>query len=68
MSVGEINNKLDLNINSENSDTLSGFLIEQIGFIPKGKEEKVIEIENLVFKIENVRNKRIDKVKLYIGK
>ncbi len=68
MSLGEINNKLDLNINTENSGTLSGFLIEQLGFIPKDKEEEVIEVDNLVFKIESVRNKRIDKIKLYIGK
>jgi putative hemolysin len=68
VTIDEINNRLDLNIYSENYDTVSGFLIDQIGSIPQEKDDRVIEIDNLVFKLESVKNKRIDKVKLYIGK
>ncbi len=67
-SVDELNNMLDLDIYSENYDTLSGYLIDHMGSIPQEHDERVIEIENLVFKLESVKNKRIDKVKLYIGK
>jgi putative hemolysin len=67
VTIGELNNKLDLDLYSENFDTISGFLIDRIGSIPKEEDDRTIEIENLVFKLESVKHKRIDKVKLYIG-
>ena len=67
-SLDELNNKLDLNLFSDNYDTISGFLIDHLGSIPQENEDRTIEIDNLVFKIESVKRKRIDKVKLYIGK
>lgn len=67
VTIGDINNRLDLDLYSENYDTISGFLIDQIGSIPKEEDDRTIEIDNLVFKLESVKNKRIDKVKLYIG-
>jgi putative hemolysin len=67
-TLDEINNHLELQLYSENYDTLSGFLIDHIGSIPQENDDRTIEIENLVFKLESVKNKRIDKAKLYIGK
>lgn len=67
VTIGDINNRLDLELYSENYDTISGFIIDQIGSIPKEEDDRTIEIDNLVFKLESVKNKRIDKVKLYIG-
>lgn len=67
VSIGELNSKLDLSLYSENYDTISGYLIDQIGSIPKEEDDRTIEIDNLVFKLESVKHKRIDKVKLYIG-
>ncbi|HWT75263.1 MAG TPA: hemolysin family protein [Mobilitalea sp.] len=67
-TIDELNNKLDLNLFSENYDTISGFLIDHLGSIPLENDDRTVEIDNLVFKLESVKNKRIDKVKLYIGK
>lgn len=67
-SIDELNLKLDLNLYSENFDTISGLLIDRMGSIPLENDDRTIEIDNLVFKLESVKNKRIDKVKLYIGK
>jgi putative hemolysin len=67
-TIDELNNKLDLNLYSENYDTISGFLMDHLGSIPMENEDRTIEIDNLVFKIESVKSKRIDKAKLYIGK
>jgi hypothetical protein len=67
-TIDELNIKLDLNLFSENYDTISGYLIDQIGSIPQEHDERTIEIGNLVFKLESVKNKRIDKIKLFIGK
>ncbi|MDF2541824.1 MAG: hypothetical protein K0S47_1542 [Herbinix sp.] len=68
VTLDELNNKLDLDLYSENFETISGFLIDKIGTIPQEKDDRTIEIDNLVFKLESVKNKRIDKVKLYVGK
>jgi putative hemolysin len=66
-TIDELNIKLDLDLYSENYDTISGFLIDQLGTIPTENDNRTVEYENLVFKLESVKNKRIDKVKLYIG-
>lgn len=66
--LDDINDELGLELVSENSETLGGFIIELLGDLPdeEEKEDKVIEYENLVFKIESVKDRRIGKVKLYI--
>lgn len=68
VTIDELNNRLDLHLFSDNYDTISGYLIERIGSIPKEHDDRTVEIGNLVFKLESVKHKRIDKVKLYIGK
>ncbi len=67
LTIDELNDELDLDISSENYDTISGFLIDTMGAIPSDDEDRTIEIDNLVFKILSVKQKRIDKIKLYIG-
>lgn len=66
-TIDELNMKLDLDLYSENYDTISGYLIDHMGSIPQEHDESTIELGRLVFKLESVKNKRIDKVKLYIG-
>jgi len=68
LTIDELNNRLDLNLYSENYDTISGYLIDHIGSIPLEHDDRTIEIDNLIFKLESIKHKRIDKVKLYIGK
>ncbi len=46
-------------------DTLSGFLIGQLGRIPSENEKPVIEYEDFVFKVEKVEDKRVILVKIY---
>jgi len=67
LTIDELNEELDLGIASENYDTISGFLIDTMGAIPSDDEDRTIEIDNLVFKIISVKQKRIDKIKIYIG-
>jgi putative hemolysin len=57
--------KVDLPVNDY--DTLSGFLIGQLGRIPREEEKPVIEFEGLVFKVEEMAEKRIVKVKACKG-
>jgi putative hemolysin len=67
LSIDELNYKLDLNISTGNYETISGLLIENMGEIPTEQDNRTMEIDGLLFKIEAVKGKRIDKVKLYIN-
>jgi putative hemolysin len=42
------------------------FIIALLGRIPRSTEERSMEYENLVFKIEELKEKRIEKIKVYI--
>lgn len=66
LTINELNDYLDLKIDSEHSDTIGGFIIDLIGSIPKDGEERTIEYENLVFRILDVKDKRIEKVKITV--
>ena len=57
----DINDKLNVEIKSEDLDTLSGYLINLIGGIPK-QNERIIENDNITFIIDEVNEKRIEKV------
>lgn len=58
--VGEF---LDVDLPVEDYDTLSGFIIGQLGRIPREGENPVVEFNGMVFKVEEVEEKRIAKVK-----
>lgn len=65
--IDDINDQLGLNISSENHDTISGLLIDIIGTIPEEGYNSVIVLENLVFKIINMKDNRIEKMRLTIN-
>jgi len=66
LSIDDFNEYFHVYIESENYDTMGGFIIETIGRIPKSTDEKDIEYNNLIFKIEEIKENRIEKIKLYI--
>lgn len=65
LSIDEVNELLNLDLQSYNSDTIGGFVVDLLGSIPKDEEEHVVEYENIVFKVEKVSEKRIEKLKIY---
>lgn len=66
LGIDELNDQLHINIDSDEHDTVSGFLVDLIGRIPEDGEEDIIEHNNIVFKIEEVKEKRINKLKVCI--
>ncbi|MFT5871516.1 MAG: putative hemolysin [Clostridium sp.] len=66
LSIGELNDNLDLNLVSKNYNTIGGFLVSLMGCIPNHNENKTIVYENVIFKIEEVKERRIGKIKICI--
>lgn len=68
VSLSDLNDELDLDLQSENSETLGGFLLEILGEIPDETrpDHPPIEYMNYRFRIEEVSERRIDKVRLTI--
>ncbi|GAA0727363.1 hemolysin family protein [Clostridium malenominatum] len=66
LGIDELNDKLHINLSSQEHDTVSGFLVDLMGRIPENGEQDIIEHDNIVFKIEEVKEKRINKLKICI--
>lgn len=68
LGLFDLNEKLGLGLKSD-CFTLSGFLIERLGYIPADKNLPIsVETENANFVIEKMDGRVIDKVKLLVRK
>lgn len=54
----------DIKLPVDEYDTLSGFVIGQLGRIPEEHDKPEVEFNGLVFKVEEIEEKRISKVKV----
>ena len=59
MPIYDVNKLLDSKIPEGDYDTLSGYLQEELGRIPKDEETPIIETKEITFKIEKSEDKRI---------
>lgn len=64
LAVYEVERVLDIQIPEGEYDTLSGYLIEELGRIPSEKEKPIIETEKATYKVEKCKDKKILKVKV----
>lgn len=64
--LDEINEKLQLELECKEVDTLSGFIINLIGKIPSKEDEMDINYKNINFKIDKFNEKRIEKILINI--
>ena len=65
-SIDEVDELVGVTIPEGDYDTLAGFLISNLGFLPKDGEMNEVEYENLHFTILNVEDRRIGKVRVEI--
>ena len=63
LPIYDVNKLLNAEIPEGDYDTLSGYLQEEMGRIPKDEENPIIETEKVTYKIEEYEDKRIIKVK-----
>lgn len=59
----EVEEVLKADLPIEDFDTLNGFVLGQLGFIPNESERPVVKFNNIEFSIEEMADKRITKIK-----
>ena len=69
VSLNDLNDNFHFELESKYYDTLSGILIENLGYIPEDNENiEPITINGVVFKPQRVKNKKIEKVVMTFDK
>lgn len=63
VSIYELKKILKVQIPEGDYDTLSGYLLDELGRIPEDEEKPIIETKEVTYKIEEYEEKRIIKVK-----
>ena len=69
ISLNDLNDNFHFELESKYYDTLSGILIENLGYIPEDNENiEPITINGVIFKPQRVRNKKIEKIVMTFDK
>lgn len=66
INIYEFNEEFDSNIEEGDYDTLNGYIITQIGEIPKEDIDVQFTIENLMLKVTKVMDRRIEEVEVVL--
>lgn len=66
--IHHINDELGLELPSQDYDTIGGFILHLLDEIPKVGETPTVEYKNILFKVEEIKEKRIEKIRLTIQK
>lgn len=64
ISLDEVQEILGIDLPIDDYDTLSGFVIGQLGRIPEMGDRSTVEFNELLFKVEEVQEKRASKIKV----
>lgn len=64
VSLDEVQETLGASLPVDDYETLSGFIIGQLGRIPEKGDKSTIEFNELVFKVEEVEEKKVAKIKV----
>lgn len=65
-NIEEVNELTSVDLPEGSYDTLAGFIIKELGFLPKAGENYEVEYKNLKFTVIEVEDRRIEKVKVEI--
>lgn len=64
--IEEVEEQLGISIPEGDYDTLGGFIISLLGYLPTGEKQDETQFENVKFTVLNVEERRIGKVKVEI--
>ncbi|NLD20323.1 MAG: HlyC/CorC family transporter [Clostridiales bacterium] len=67
MDLDDIDEELDIDLQSDNSETIGGFIIDILGEIPDENDiGKEVEFENYRFRIDSIKDRRIENITMTI--
>ncbi len=67
VDLDDLDEELGIDLVSESSETIGGFIIDMLGEIPDESDVgRIVEFENYQFKIMAIQDRRIERVKIYI--
>ncbi len=67
VNLDDLHEELGVNLQSETSETIGGFIIDMLGEIPdESAVGRIVAYENYELKIMAVQDRRIERVKIYI--
>ncbi len=69
-SIKDVNDMLGINLpdDTDDYDTIAGFIISRLGFIPEDNKVDMIDYDGIRIKILEVEDRRIKKVKIFMTK
>ena len=62
--ISDVNEQLGINLESEEFDSIGGFIIGYLKRIPE--ENEIIEVEDVKFKVESIDKNRINKIRIIV--
>ncbi len=62
VTINDLNDKLDTKLESESHDTISGLLLDELGYIPEEDDLQTLELDGLLFEIQKIQDKRIEQI------
>ncbi len=67
-SIKDLNLRLDMKLDEDQDhyDSLGGFLIYLLGYIPEEGQEEIVKYENIEFEIKKIKKRKIEDVKIRI--
>ena len=63
-NISDVNEQLGINLESEEFDSIGGFIIGYLKRIPE--ENEIIEVEDVKFKVESIDKNRINKIRIFV--
>ncbi|WP_231501429.1 hemolysin family protein [Oceanivirga salmonicida] len=68
LSLHDLNDFFETDLESEHYDSIAGFIIEKIGFIPNDNQKiDDIIIDNLTLRVQKIKNKKIETILIIKG-
>lgn len=66
LPLNDLNRQFDLDIQSDGADTIAGYMIEKLGYIPRPGDEPEVDTERFSLRVIRAGNTRIEAVRLTI--
>lgn len=64
LTIDDINDEFNLNLNSDSADTIAGFFIEHLGTVPRKDEHNEVDLGTIKLNVLALDDRRIEKLKL----